>query len=293
MLLNKKLLAMAVASLSMLSASSAYALNKNPNVPVATSSTPNGSTLLLTVWDKTTSTSYSQILETAGANSNASISYASFLAANSFSTETLNSANWTSFNNSVTWATDKVVYEVQAGYSTADTSGLFGLTTTVSTQADNSTSTYADNAAALTGLQTIINSGSAVQNFGSYLDAFGNDVKGGLGQLITSGNDAYSSGAGASSAWNASILGTNVNGTLGSAIALVAVGDNANFFFATNNTANDKQLGAWDLTVNAGVGSLSYTAAAAPAAVPVPGSIWLMISGLAGLVATTRRNKNA
>jgi hypothetical protein len=109
-----------------------------------------------------------------------------------------------------------------------------------------------------------------------------------MGQLTTSGNDSFATSG---NSWYANPTAPavglyGINNAINSDpnLSLVAVNQFANFFFATNNTANDKALGAWDLTLDSttGAASLSYV-------VPVPATAWLMLSGLAGLFSVSRR----
>jgi hypothetical protein len=282
LIMNKTLLAAAVAGLSMVAASSAYALGSNPNAPI-TSSATTGSSLVFSVLDITANTSYSQILEVAGTNKSSSLPLDTFLTSNSFATLTLGSTNWTSFSTTVTWGTDQVVYEVQAA-SNGIANPSFGFATTVSTQADNATSIPANNAEVLTALEAQFKAPGDVQGLASKVDSYLGFVKGGLGAKTTSGNDAAAISA-ATNSWNASQLGSNVGGTLPTGEdAQILVGQSAAFFF--DNASSAKVLGSWNFTGQTGV--LSYTPAVA--AVPVPAAAWMMLSGLVGLL-SFRRNK--
>jgi len=282
-MMNKNLLAVAVAALSLV-ASSAYALDTNPNQPVLSSAT-TGSDLSLTIWDITTNTSYVQILETAGSNSSKSITESSFLANNSFATETLNSTAFEKFVNS-TSAGDQIVYEVQAAANTS-ASANFGFLTTISTQADNATSAEANNAAVLASLANYDSGISNVGTSAAAVDGYLSQVKSGIGQTATSGNDAYAANG---ATYNASVEGFHP-GVSPTDLTGVAVGQAANFFFATANGAGptDKTLGAWDLSINGTTGTLSYNAAPVVSAVPVPAAVWMMLSGLLGVLSVSRR----
>lgn len=300
MILNKKLLAAAVAGLSMLAASSAQASpNNNPNKPELSSNAASGSDLLLTVWDQNTNTSYNQILEVNGSSSTSARGQVNFLANNSFPTESLSGSHWSSFYNSIS-AGDTVTYSVESAYKTATSQTINpGFTTTEADQASNGSGAYANSAAVLAGLNGIVAGTSGISNIQSYsatLDNYFNLVQTGLGTTSSSGNDAYSSGSGTSLAWDASVLGYNVGGNLGINDKIgVAVGQAADFYYATNNgtTGAASVLGQWDLSINgSGVGSLTYTANTV-SAVPVPAAAWMMLSGLMGVLSVTRRKKAA
>jgi hypothetical protein len=278
-MLNKKLLAIAIASVSLLSATSA---NANVNSPDAANlSSGVGSTVLLSVWDKTAQTSYTQVLET---STGSKIDLSNFLSTNSFAGETLSSSNWTLFAASANFAADNIVYTIQAGSSISSgaNAASFGLVSTIATT---------DTAAALASLKTTVKTAANVTTFDSKLNTYIGNTNTGLG-ATASDNFATSTSswyAGAPSALQAT------NAVLGNSdIASVAVGSFANFFYASFPTTKDAYLGAWDLTVTGGVGSLSYAAAGSTTApVPVPGAVWFMLSGLVGLFSVSRRNKAA
>lgn len=279
--MNIKLLAVAIAGLS-LAAGVAQASGSNANNPVLTTAA-NGSDLVLSVWDVTAKTSYALNL---GVTQNA------FLATPAFATETLSSANWGTFVGSIN-AGDTVNYQVESAAKTVSNTG-FGLTVTESLQSDNAlASQYATTTDVVNSFATSFATNGAVQNYATKLDSYLGVFKTGIGataadDFATSSNSWY---VGAAS----SALGLHVSGGLPTSdLATVALGQNANFFFATgpaNTALTDAWLGAWNLSQN---GTLSFTAAPpVVSSVPLPATAWMMISGLMGFLSLNQRKKAA
>jgi hypothetical protein len=282
-MMNKKLLAAAVAILSLTASAAQATTVANPDAPVLGNVTTTGSSLILSVWDITNNTAYSQVL-LSGGSTGTPLTAAGFIGSNSFAGETLSGTNWSSFAGNES-AGDNVVYQVEAGIYK---NPVYTALSTVSTQADNpGGSSYATPADVVTGLQSYLNSTSRLGTFVTKLDNFETALKGGIG---ATGNDATALSS-AQSGYNAGAqLAFNVAGGLNTTdLAVVSVGSNANFFEAATNqtgtTLTDQYLGYWNLTGNV----LSYTTAPGVAAVPVPAAVWMMLSGLLGVLSLGRR----
>lgn len=91
----------------------------------------------------------------------------------------------------------------------------------------------------------------------------------------------------------------NLWGTKSDTAGGIAYGSTGNFFNVTGTqaksglkfvlTETDTLLGTWNLTGN----TLSFTAASAPAAVPLPAAVWMFGAGLMGFLGMTRRKSAA
>ena len=280
--MNLKLLATAVAVLSLTATATQAA---NPDAPVLGNVSTTGSSMILSVWDITNNTSYSQVL-LSGGSTGTPLTAAGFITSNSYAGETLSGTNWSSFAGNES-AGDNVVYQVEAGIYK---NPVYTALSTVSTQQDNpGGSNYATSDDVVAGLQNYLNSTARLGTFVTKLDNFETALKGGIG---ATGNDAAALSS-AQSGYNAGVqLGFNVAGGLNTTdLAVVSVGSNANFFEAATNqagtTLTDQYLGAWNLTGNV----LSYTAAPAVSAVPVPAAVWMMLSGVLGVLSVGRRKQ--
>lgn len=89
--------------------------------------------------------------------------------------------------------------------------------------------------------------------------------------------------------WGANLGGWYNAGTLGQSLGFYSFTTNASLGFQQANKAryeNAYGIAAWTLAAD---GSLSYSLAGAPSAVPVPAAAWLLGSGLVGLVGVARR----
>jgi hypothetical protein len=107
----------------------------------------------------------------------------------------------------------------------------------------------------------------------------------GNGYLVTSGTAEYSDASG----------NTSVNGNI-SGVTDVAAGTANAFYNFTQNKANGSSgsssetlLGSFLFSGN----TLTYTAAGGTAPVPLPAAVWLLVSGVSGLIGIGRRRKTA
>lgn len=89
--------------------------------------------------------------------------------------------------------------------------------------------------------------------------------------------------------WAQSLTSLNSAGTLGQSLGFYSFSQNGGAGFTQSTKAryeNAYGVASWLLASD---GSLNYSVAAAPSAVPVPAAVWLLGSGLVGLVGVARR----
>ncbi|MFZ5620256.1 MAG: VPLPA-CTERM sorting domain-containing protein [Pseudomonadota bacterium] len=103
------------------------------------------------------------------------------------------------------------------------------------------------------------------------------------GDLQYAGDDSWGA------FWAGSLTSLNSAGTLGQSLGFYSFTPNSGLGFQQSDKAryeNAYGIAAWTLAAD---GSLIYSLAGAPTAVPVPAAAWLLGSGLVGLVGVARR----
>lgn len=271
MKLNKKLLAVAIGAAMMATGVAEAKIEATDTI------TGTGSELILSVWDKTASTSYTLDLGIFQSDAKTMPSF----------TRAIGDANFTSFLGSIA-SGDTVVYSVMGG------SSLFNVDADLVSYGFMSTlknpSTVADMSGQFIDDSRISFADSKLKTF---IGAVNTKAGESAGSLATNASVVSLSG---SNAWNASKIGSNLNSAMNNLNAWGDAGDTLHFYRSyllgsvdAGVTATAAELGTWTFNINGGSASLAY---APTSAVPVPAAIWMFMSGLMGMVAMNRR-KNA
>ncbi len=213
---------------------------------------------------------------------------ASMLTSGSFSVNLSADANWTSFATTLSAATAQwtVVSAGIASVNVNPSTNSFQFTTR------NATPLSFNSLAPLAGAHDSIVSQIGRINTNTAALAAGNSI------VVADANTSQGGWA-----LDISALGTNADNLwaqIAGANAGVAYGSTGNFYneFGSSNkvsklstvfTGTNTLLGTWNLTGN----TLTYTSAAAPAAVPLPAAVWMFGAGLMGVLRLTRRKSAA
>lgn len=289
MKLNK--LALAVAGAAMLATGVAEAKIEQ----TATATTFTGSELVLNVWNQTASQSYALDLGVFQYEI-----YADPTAARSW---TLNDANFSSFLAGVATG-NNVTYNVVSGSSSLSSSTSAIASGPLAGQQAKSTSI------ANYGLLTTLNSANTLVDFSTQLTtrtSINTAISGVSGMIVNvNGGSGESAGLVANEAsmfaatsgslgYAGTEFGTNIKNSLGNLNNSAALGEALSFVNAYTTTGTNNLYrqfsNVWKLNVANGVGTLSYGPAVAQ--VPVPAAAWMFLSGIMGLLASTRRKTAA
>jgi hypothetical protein len=221
----------------------------------------NAGNLLLSVIDTTNRSSYSIDL---------GVTAVAF-EANPVLNTTISDANYAAFVGGIA-AGDNVTYNIQSNY--AWKTGYADLLATYTTSA------LSDVAALYTSNSTGVNSLSAAANKVGSIITLENGYATSSSVLITNGALGY-----------VGVYGVNNTNTEGSLTNQIAVGSSL-YIYESRRTAPTTVVSTQLATVNFDLGGHLVIGNSAPAAVPLPTSVWMFLSGIVGLVSMKRR-KNA
>lgn len=288
MKLNK--LALAIAGATMLATGVAEARIEG----VSTAQTYTGSELVLNIWNQTSENSYSLDLGV--------FQYEMYADPTTARSWTLSDANFGTFLGSQA-ATDTVVYNVASGATQKSTSTALITEGPLAGQQKKATSL------ANWGLLTTLNQANTLAEFQTQLNAttkIANAVSNGVSPMIIGVNGgAGQSDLSISTDVDVSLFATlgatgyagtgfggNLNNALGNLSNSAAIGESLAFVNAYSTSTGSGNLyrqfdNVWTLKVANGVGTLAYGPVAA--AVPVPAAVWMFLTGVMGMLASTRR----